>query len=107
MALNDGPLQPFAVAVKVNVTMTAAFVVFVSVPDTVPEPLAAIPVTVTTLFLTQLNVEPDTLPLGMIGEIAVVLQMDCEAGAAVTFGVGFTSTVAVIGVPVHVAPALV
>ena len=107
VARNGGPEQPLAVGVMVKVTVTAALVVLVNVPLIVPVPLAAIPVTVATLSRVQLNTVPATLPLGIIGVIAEPLQIVCVAGAAVAFGVGFTSTVAVIGVPVHVAPALV
>ncbi len=108
VALNAGPGQPLAVGVIVNVTVTAALVVLVSVPDiAVPDPLAAMPVTVATLSLTHVNVVPLTLPLAMIGVIADPEQMVCVAGDAVAFGVGLTSTVAVTGVPVQVAPALV
>lgn len=42
---------------------------------------------------------PLTLPLSTIAVIAVLVQTVCEAGVATAFGVGFTSTVAVIGVP--------
>ena len=101
------PGQPLAVGVIVKVTVIAALVVFVKLPLIVPVPLAAMPVTVATLSRVQLNTVPATLPLGMIGVIAEPEQMVCVAGAAVAFGVGLTSTVAVIGVPVHVAPAFV
>jgi len=47
-------VQPNAVGVIVNVTVTGAFVVFVNVPDIFPLPLAAIPVTLAVLFLVQL-----------------------------------------------------
>ena len=107
VARNGAPLQPLAVGVMVKVTVTAAFVVLVSVPLIVPVPLAAIPVACATLSRVQLNTVPATLPLGMIGVIAEPEQIVCVAGAAVAFGVGFTNTVAVIGVPVQVAPALV
>ena len=45
------PVQPFAVGVIVNVTVTGAFVVFVKVPEILPLPLAVMPVTVAVLFL--------------------------------------------------------
>lgn len=48
------PGQPFAVGVIVKVTVIGALVVLVSVPLIFPEPLLAIPVTVTVLFLVQL-----------------------------------------------------
>ena len=105
--MNGGPEQPLAVGVMVKVTVTAALLVFVKLPLIVPVPLAAIPVTVATLSRVQLNTVPATLPLGMIGVIAEPEHIVCVCGAAVAFGVGFTSTVAVIGVPVQVVPALV
>ena len=107
VARNGGPLQPLAVGVMVKVTVTGAKVVLVSEPLMVPTPLAAIPVTVATLSRVQLNTVPATLPLGMIGVIADPEQIVCVAGAAVAFGVGFTSTVAVIDVPLQVTPPLV
>ena len=87
--------------------MTGAFVVLVSAPLILPAPLAAIPVTVTVLSLTQLYTVPATFPLSTIVEIAVPEQVVCEEGVATALGVGFTSTVAVIGVPVQVTPAFV
>ena len=48
------PGQPLAVGVMVKVTVTGAKVVLVSVPLILPEPLAAIPVTVALLSLVQL-----------------------------------------------------
>ena len=49
-----GPAQPFAVGVIVNVTITGANVVLVNVPlIRLPEPLAAMPVTVELLSLVQ------------------------------------------------------
>ena len=50
---------------------------------------------------------PATGPLSTIGVIAEPLQIVCVDGVAVAVGVGYTSTVAVIGVPVQVTPALV
>ena len=91
----------------VKVTVTGAPVVFVNEPLILPDPLAAIPVTVTVLSLVQLNTVPVTLPLNTIGVIAKPLQMVCEEGVATAFGMGLTTTVAVIAVPVQVVPALV
>ena len=54
VAVIDAPGQLFAVGVMVNVTVTGAFVVFVNVPLILPEPLAAIPVTVAVLLRVQL-----------------------------------------------------
>ncbi len=48
------PVQPFAVGVIVNVTVTGELVVLFNVPAIVPEPLLAIPVTEPVLFLVQL-----------------------------------------------------
>ena len=42
---------------------------------------------------------PVTLPLSVIVVITVPEQMVCAVGVAIAFGVGLTSTVAVIGVP--------
>ena len=91
----------------VKVTVTGALVVLVNDPLIFPVPLAAIPVTETLLSLVQLNTVPVTLPLKTIGVIAEPLQMVCEEGVATAFGVGLTTTVAVIAEPVQVVPALV
>ena len=48
------PVHPFADGVIVNVTVTGALVVLVSVPLMFPLPLAAMPVTVPVLSLVQL-----------------------------------------------------
>ena len=101
------PPQVLAVGVIVKVTVTEAFVVLVSVPEIFPDPLMAIPVTATVLSLVQLYTVPATLPDNTIVCIAVPEHDVCEEGVATAFGVGLTSTVAVIGVPVHVTPALV
>lgn len=99
VAVIDGPGQPAAVGVIVKVTVTGAFVVLVSVPMILPEPLAVMPVAVAVLSRVQLNNVPDTFPLRTIVVIAVAEHTVCEAGVATAFGVGFTSTVAVIGLP--------
>jgi hypothetical protein len=93
------PGQLLAIGVIVKVTVTGAFVVLVSVPLMLPEPLAPIPVTATVLFLVQLNVVPETLPLSEIVVIAVPEQTVCADGVATAFGVGLTSTTAVIWGP--------
>ena len=99
VAVTGAPgVQPAAVGVIVNVTVTGALVVLVRLPEISPEPLAAIPVTVATLSLVQLNTVPLTVPVSTIVVIGPE-QMVCEAGVAVASGVGFTSTVAVIGAP--------
>lgn len=47
------PVQPLAVGVMVNVTVTGEVVVLVKVPAILPEPLEGIPVTEPVLFLVQ------------------------------------------------------
>jgi hypothetical protein len=64
-----------------------------------PLPELAIPVTFTVLLLVQLNTVPLTLPLSTIVVMAVPEQIVCDDGVATAFGIGFTITVAVIGVP--------
>jgi hypothetical protein len=54
VAITGVPVHPLTVEVIVNVTVTAAVLVFVKVPEILPEPLAAIPVTEAVLFLVQL-----------------------------------------------------
>jgi hypothetical protein len=83
----------------VNVTVTGALVVFVSVPLMFPLPLAAIPVTATVLSLVQLNTVPATLPVNTIVVMAEPEQITCVAGVATALGTGFTTTVAVMGGP--------
>ena len=91
----------------VKVTVIGAKVVLVNEPLILPAPMAAIPVTVATLSLVQLYTVPTTLPLFTIVVIAEPEQIVCEAGVATALGIGFTTTVAVIGVPVQVVPAFV
>jgi hypothetical protein len=93
------PGQLLAVGVIVNVTVTGALVVFVNAPLISPEPLAAIPVTVPVLFLVQLKIVPLTLPVNAIVVMGKPEQIVCDEGVATAFGVGFTKTVAVMGVP--------
>jgi len=71
----------------------------------VPEPLAAIPVTVATLSLVQLKTVPGTVPVNAMLVIADPEQIVCEDGVAVAFGVGLTVIVKVFGVPVQAAGA--
>src|SRR5690242_14422841 len=80
VAVIGAPGQPLAVGVIVNVTVTGALVVLVNVPLMLPEPLAAIPVTVPVLFLAQLYIVPATLPDNMIGLIRLLEQIVCDAG---------------------------
>ena len=107
VAVTGAPAQPLAVGVIVKVTVTGAVVVLVKVPLILPAPDAAIPVTATVLSLTQLYTVPATFPVIAIVCIATPEHLVCDDGVATAFGVGLTSTVAVIGVPVQVTPALV
>ena len=66
VAVMGAPGQPLAVGVMVKVTRTGAKVVLVSVPLISPDPLAAMPVTVTVLSLVQLKVVPAVLPVSTI-----------------------------------------
>lgn len=53
-AITGKPVQVPVVGIMVNVTVTGAAVVLVSVPEILPDPLAAMPVTATELSLVQL-----------------------------------------------------
>ena len=97
----DGPTHPFAVGVIVNVTVTGAVVVLVNDPLILPVPLTAMPVTVAVLFLVHAYVVPVTPLVNTIGVINVAEQIVWLDGVAIAFGVGFTNTVAVAGVPIH------
>ena len=88
-----------AVGVIVNVVVCATLVVLVSVPLILPLPDAAIPVKLTRLSLVQAYVVPLTAPDNTIVVIGVAEHTICDEGVATALGVGFTSTVAVIGVP--------
>jgi hypothetical protein len=90
VAVIAAPVQPLAVGVIVNVTVTGAAVVLVNVPLISPLPLAAIPVTATVLSLVQLKVVPLTAPVNTIGVIADPEHIDCDDGVATASGVGFT-----------------
>jgi hypothetical protein len=98
VAIIGVPKQPLAVGVIVKVTVMGAFVVFVKLPLMSPLPLAAIPVTVV-LSLVQSKVVEATSPDRAIVVIALVEQMVCAVWLATALGVGFTNTVAIIGVP--------
>ena len=69
-----------------------------------PVPLAARPI-VGSVFV-QLNTVPATEPVKVTGAVGAPLQTTWLAGWF-TSGVGLTVTVAVIGIPVQVTPALV
>ena len=105
------PMQVVPAFVKlgmiVKVTVTGKLVVFVNVPLILPVPFAAIPVAEAKLSLVQLKTVPTTLPVRAIFVMADAEQMVCAAGRATAFGIGLTIIVAVIGIPVQVAPALV
>lgn len=95
------PAQPLAVGVIVNTTVCWPVVVLVRVPLILPVPFAAIPVTLTVLFLVHAYVVPVTAPVNAIVVIGVPEHTVCVTGVATAFGIGFTVTVAVIAVPVH------
>jgi hypothetical protein len=99
VAVTGAPGQPLAVGMIVKVTVCGILVVLVNEPLILPLPLAAIPVTLTVLFLVQLKVVPLTAPDNTIVVIVPAEQVVWLAGVATAFGVGFTNTVAVIGVP--------
>jgi hypothetical protein len=98
-AVNEGVIK--------NDTVIGAFVVLVNEPLMSPVPFAGMPVTVPVLSRDQLYDAPGTLPFITIVVIAEPEQVVCAGGVATAFGTGFTVTVAVIGVPVQVLPALV
>jgi hypothetical protein len=91
----------------VKVTSTGPLVVLVNVPLILPVPLAAMPVAVALLSLTQLNTVPGTVPVITMVVMAVAEQMVCDTGAGVAFGVGFTVMVKLLGVPTQLTPPLV
>lgn len=93
------PGQPLAVGVIVNVTVTGALVVLANEPLILPDPFAAMPVTVPVLSLVQPYVVPGVVLLNTIVVIAVPEQMVCDDGVATATGIGFTKTVAVIATP--------
>ena len=66
VAVIGAPGHPLAVGVMVKVTVIGEAVRFVNAPLILPEPLAAIPVTVPVLSLVQLNIVPPTLPVSTI-----------------------------------------
>lgn len=102
VAVVDGPGQPLAVGVIVKVVVWIVLVLLVSVPEIgLADPDAGIPVMFTVLVLVHVNVVPPTAPLSAIAVIAVPEQMVCDGGVATAFGVGFTSTVAVVVGPAH------
>jgi hypothetical protein len=107
VAVTGVPGQPLAVGVIVNVTVIGAFVVLVNAPLILPLPLAAMPVTVAVLSLVQLNTVPETLPVSTMVLIVLPEQMVWLASVANASGNGFTSTVAVIGVPEQLTPPFV
>ena len=102
VAVTGVPLQPFAVGVKVKVTVTGDPVLLTRVPTIFPLPDAGIePPIVPTLSLVQSNAVPPMVPLTRIACMLAPEQTLWDVGATVTSGIGFTTTVAVAGVPVH------
>jgi len=100
-----GPPPPPVDGVTVTVATTGAFVALVATNEGIlPVPLAAKPM-LGVLFV-QLKIVPATLPVKFTGNVLVLLQFTWLPGWF-TSGVGLTVTVAVIGVPVQVTPALV
>ena len=99
VAVMGVPVQPLAIGVMVNVTVTGEAVVFVNAPVILPDPLAAIPVTETVLFLVQLYIVPLTPPFNAIGVNVAPEQIVCVDGVAIAFGLGFTSTAALLVQP--------
>ncbi len=75
VAVIGAPTQPPVVGVMVKVTVIGNGLVLVKVPLILPEPLAAIPLTVAVLFRVQLNTVPGILPDNTIVVIAVPEQM--------------------------------
>ena len=100
------PTQVPEVGVIIKVTVIGTLLGLVSVPLILPVPLFAIPVT-TGLSLVQAYVVLATVLVSTMVVIAVPEQVVWDAGVAVALGIGLTTTVAVIGVPVQVNPALV
>ena len=102
VAVVELPVQVTPLLVKlgvmVNVTVIAALVALVSEPLIVPLPLAAIPVT-PRLLRVQLNTVPPTELPSKIEVMAEPLQIVWLTGLTNTSGMGFTTTVAVMGVP--------
>ena len=84
------PWQLLAVGVIVKFTVTGAFVVFVSVPEILPLPVAAIPVTGPVLSLVHAKVVPVTALDRLIVVIGSPEHADCEIGVAAAFGIGLT-----------------
>ena len=101
VAVKGVPGQPPAIGVMVNVTVMGPVVVFVKVPVILPDPVAAIPVTKAALSLVQLYVVPAILPFNTTCAMVAPEQIVCVSGVADATGLTFTSTVAVIGAPVH------
>ena len=86
----DAPVQPLNVGVIVKVTVTGALVVFVNTPLILPDPPAAMPVTIPVLSLVQLKVVPLTAPLNTIAVIVEPEHLVCDEGVAVASGSCFT-----------------
>ena len=93
VAVLVGPTQVPDVGVMVNVTVCGTLVVLVSVPLILPLPMAAMPVTLTVLFLVQAYVVLATVLVSTIGVMAEPEQVVCDAGVAVATGFPLTVNV--------------
>ena len=101
VAVMGVPVQPFTVGVMVNVTVTGEALVLLTTALILPEPLAAIPVTVAVLSLVQLYTVPGTLPVKAMVVMAFPEQIVCDDGVATASGVGLTVMVKLTGVPLQ------
>ena len=101
IAVIGGPGHPPIVGIIVKIVDWAVVVVLLSIPEIFPVPLLLIPVILELLSRVQLKMVPPTLPDKTIAVITLPEQMAWIVGVATAFGVGFTTTVAVIAVPMH------
>lgn len=94
------PGQLFADGVIVKVTVIGEVVMLVNVPAISAEPLSPIvPPIPVIVGLVHANVVPAVLLVNAMGTIVPPEHIIWLAGVATTFGVGFTNTVAVVGIP--------
>jgi hypothetical protein len=85
----------------VNISVTGEIPLLINVPAILfPDPFIGIPVRAA-VFLIHENVVPTTLLNRLIEVIGLPEQIVCDETLAVTFGVGLTITVTVIGVAVQ------
>lgn len=97
----DVPLQPLAEGVIVYLTMTGVFELLVSICEIlVPLPLENPEAEPLWIEAIHEKIVPATL-LGLLMLMLVVapLQMDWEVGFAAAFGIGFTVTSTLMGIP--------